>query len=103
MTVLLPSAYNRTVCLTADLRADASGNATATFEPALNEIPDEGATVETVAPFIAFSPVAAEQGFSMSQGVSGASFDVEEAFGPTAIGDPPTFDTDAMFTFDEDA
>lgn len=79
MTVPLPSGHSRAVCLTADLRADGSGNATATFRPALNETPTLGATVETTDPFIPMSPVESEQGFGMADGVSGASFDVEEA------------------------
>lgn len=79
MTVPLPSGHNRTVCLTADLRADASGDATATFEPALGEIPDSGETVETADPFIPMSLADPTQGFSLSEGISGASFDVEEA------------------------
>lgn len=79
MTVPLPSGHFRTVCLTADLRADASGNATATFEPALGEVPDEGEEVETTDPFIPMSLVEPEQGFVASQGVSGTSFDVEES------------------------
>lgn len=79
MTVPLPSGHNRTVCLTNDLRTDASGNATATFEPALGETPVEGATVETVDPFIPMSPVEPTQGLGSADGVSGASFDVEEA------------------------
>jgi len=79
MTVPLPSGHARAVCLTAELRADGSGDATATFEPALNETPTVGATVETTDPYIPMSPVESVQGLSSSQGVSGASFDVEEA------------------------
>jgi hypothetical protein len=79
MTVPLPSGHSRAVCLTADLRADASGNATAQFEPALNEAPDAGAVVETTAPFIPMAPTTPLVGFSASQGVSGTSLDVEES------------------------
>ena len=79
MSVPLPSGHTRAVCLVSDLKADGSGNATAQFEPALNETPTEGATVETVAPFIPMSFVEPEQGFGMDNGVSGANFDVEEA------------------------
>ena len=79
MTVPLPSGHARAVCLVSDLRADATGNATAQFEPALNEIPAEGATVETVDPYIPMSLVDPTQGFGLANGVSGTSFDVEEA------------------------
>ena len=79
MTVPLPSGHKRAVCLTADLRTDGSGNATAAFEPALNEIPTLAATVETAAPFIPMSPSEPTQGLDSADGVSGASFDVEEA------------------------
>ena len=79
LTVPLPSGKYRAVCLTADLRTDASGEAVAAFEPALSETPALGATVETANPFIAMSLVETTQGFSFADGVSGASFDVEEA------------------------
>lgn len=79
VTVPLPSGHARAVCLTADLRFNASGKATAAFKPALNETPTLGATVETVDPYIPMSLVEDEQGFSLNNGVSGASFDVEEA------------------------
>lgn len=79
MTVPLPSGYVRTVCLTADLVSDSSGDATAAFVPALSETPTLGATVETADPYILFSPTEAAQGFGYDGGVAGASFDVEEA------------------------
>lgn len=79
MTVELPSGRFRAVCLTADLVTDASGNATATFRPALTEPPAEGSEVETADPFIPMSLVNPSQGFSTDNGVSAASFDVEEA------------------------
>lgn len=79
MTVPLPSGHSRAVCLTAELRADASGDATAQFEPALGEVPDAADTVETTDPFIPMSLTESRQGFALDQGVSGASFDVEEA------------------------
>lgn len=79
MTVPLPSGHFRAVCLKADLVANGAGTATASFEPALNETPTVGATVETLNPFVPMSPVESVIGFSTSQGVSGASFDVEEA------------------------
>lgn len=79
MTVPLPSGKYRAVCLTADLRTDASGEATAQFEPALSEIPALGATVETADPFIDLSATENALGFSFEDAVSGASFAVEEA------------------------
>ena len=78
LTVPLPSGRYRTVCLVADL-VSASGTGTATFRPALGEVPTTGATVEAINPFIALSPVIDELGLDYSQGVSGASFDVEES------------------------
>lgn len=79
MTVPLPSGHHRAVVLTAPLVTDASGNATATYKPALNEVPVEGATVETAYPFIPMSPVEGTMGLATAEGVSGTSFDVEEA------------------------
>lgn len=79
MTVPLPSGHARAVCLTADLQFDASGNATASFKPALNETPTLGVTVETADPYIPMSLVDPEQGLESADGVSGAVFDVEEA------------------------
>jgi hypothetical protein len=79
MTVPLPSGHYRAVCLSADLVSDGSGNATATFKPALNEVPTLGATIETGSPFVPMSPVETELGLDSDNGVSGASFDVEEA------------------------
>ena len=79
MTVPLPSGKYRAVCLTADLITDSSGEATASFKPALGETPTLGATVETGAPFIDFAPTATIMGLDQQDGVSGVSFDVEEA------------------------
>lgn len=79
MTVPLPSGHKRTVCLTTDLRTGGAGTATATFEPALNETPTLATVVETAAPFIPMSPVEPTQGLDSADGVSGASFDVEES------------------------
>lgn len=79
ITVPLPSGHARPVCLMSDLRTDASGNATATFEPALNETPSVGVTVETVAPYIPMAPVDPIVGLSTSQGISGTTIQVEEA------------------------
>lgn len=79
MTVPLPSGHFRAVCLKADLVSNGSGTGTASFEPALNETPTLGATVETLNPFIPMAPVEPVLGLSMSQGVSGTSLDVEES------------------------
>lgn len=79
MTVPLPSGHFRAVCLTANLVANGSGNANAIFEPALNEAPILGATVETLSPFVAMAPVDTSIGLAMSDGVSAASFEVEES------------------------
>ena len=79
MTVPLPSGHFRAVCLTVDLVANGAGNANAIFEPALNETPTLGATVETLDPFVPMAPVSPIVGFSASQGVSSTSIDVEES------------------------
>lgn len=79
LTVTVPSGHARTVVLTADLRADASGAGTAVFRPALNEVPATGATVETTNPFIPMSPIESRVGLGLSNGISGTSFEVEEA------------------------
>lgn len=79
MTVPLPSGHLRAVCLTADLVANGFGRADAIFEPALNETPALGVTVETLAPFIAMAPVDSVIGLATAQGVSGTSFQVEES------------------------
>lgn len=79
ITVPLPSGYDRTVCLTADLVSNSSGQATVTFEPALGEVPTVGVTVETINPFIRMALVDRTAGLSASGGISGGSFKVEEA------------------------
>lgn len=79
MTVSLPTGHQRAVCLTADLRGEGAGNATAQFRPALSEVPTAGTTVETAYPFIPMAPTEPVMGLSMSSGVSGTGFDVEEA------------------------
>lgn len=80
MTVPLPSGHARAVCLTADLRGDASGNAVAYFEPALNEVPSVGATVETTRPFIPVAFVESEATLGLTGGITTAPLVVEEAF-----------------------
>lgn len=78
MTVPLPSGHWRTVGLTADLVTNSSGQATAQFEPALNEVPANNAVVETGDPFIPVSN--ADAGFSLaySQAVSGTELSLVE-------------------------
>lgn len=78
LVVPLPSGRFRTVCLTADLASNGSGNATAQFRPALSETPNAGVTVETLDPFIAMRPATDVLGFDTDQGVSGTAFDVRE-------------------------
>jgi len=78
MTIPLSSGNVRAVVLMADLFADVAGGATAVFEPAMTVAPPPNAIVETLDPFIPMSLVDPEQGFSRSNGVSSASFEVEE-------------------------
>lgn len=78
LTVPLPSGRYRAVCLISPLTTDSSGNATATFEPALTETPTAGVTVESLTPFVPMSLVDPDQGFSTSQGVSAVQFNLEE-------------------------
>lgn len=52
MTVPLPSGHHRLVVLKANLVADGAGNATASFEPALGEVPATSTVVETINPYI---------------------------------------------------
>lgn len=79
ITVPLPSGHSRAVCLTADLVSNGAGGATASFVPALGEVPTLGATVETKDPFIPMSLAETQQGFGLEGSVSGASFAVVEA------------------------
>lgn len=79
MTVPLPSGHARTVVLLSELRTNGAGSATANFRPALGEVPSPGATVETGYPYIPVRPVAPTLGLSSAGGISGTSFDVEEA------------------------
>lgn len=80
MTIPLPNGHNRLVQLTADLTANASGEAVASFGPALNQTPAENATVETQEPFLPVAQTNSRNGLSYSQGVSGFPLDLEEAF-----------------------
>lgn len=79
MTIPLPSGHARAVCLEDDLIADGSGKAVAAFAPALHEVPASETEVETARPYIPMSPVDTRLGLQTNNGVSTASFDVEEA------------------------
>lgn len=79
ITVPLPSGHARAVCLTADLRTNSSGQATAAFKPELGEVPADNAVIESTDPYIPMAPVEALMGFDTDQGVSGTAFEVEEA------------------------
>lgn len=75
LSVPLPSGRIRTVVLTADL---ASGSNTAAIVPALTEVPTTGVSVEVKNPIIAMSLRESLVGFSSANGVTTATFDVEE-------------------------
>lgn len=79
MTVTLPSGFKALVCLNADLVSNGSGNATASFEPALNEVATVGATVETINPFALMRLTASGQGWSEEGGFQSMAFEAEEA------------------------
>lgn len=80
MTVPLPSGHARAVVLMGDLRGDAAGEANATFEPALNETPAEGAEIETSRPYIPMALVDPEHALALAGGTTSATLAVEEAF-----------------------
>lgn len=80
MAVPLPSGRVRTVCLTADLVSNVGGAATAVFKPMLGVTPTVGATVETKDVYIRMALIEDEQGFNLQDGISGATFDLEEMF-----------------------
>ena len=52
VTVPLPSGHHRIAMLLADLVTDGSGNATATLDVELGEVPTTGVTVETLNPYV---------------------------------------------------
>lgn len=82
MTIPVPIGRPRPVMVTSDMRTDASGNATASFVPALGQTPATDTPVETANPYIpvcSTSPVAA---LNYSNGVSGVSIDLAEDSGP---------------------
>ena len=79
LTVPLPSGHVRAVRLTADLITDATGEAVAEFGPALNEVPDLGATVESANPYVRVAATATRNPIPQSNGISGFVLDVEES------------------------
>lgn len=79
MTVTLPSGFKALVCLNADLVSNGSGTATASFEPALNEIAANGAAVETINPYCLMRLRSIAQGWSEAGGVQSMTFEAEEA------------------------
>lgn len=79
MTVTLPSGHFRAVRLTANLVSNVSGKATASFAPALNEVPVSGAAVDTKTPFVPVSSTSSRISITQSDGISSFSLDVEEA------------------------
>jgi hypothetical protein len=79
LTVPLPSGHERLVMLTADLTADGSGQATATFIPSLDETPVAGAAVETIDPWALVALPDARNGWAISDGVSEFQFTADEA------------------------
>jgi hypothetical protein len=79
MSVPLPSGHVRTVRLTDDLVTNGSGNATAQFGPALNEIPTTGVTVETANPYVRMAATTPRNPLPQNNGISGFVLDVEES------------------------
>jgi hypothetical protein len=68
--------------LTADMRTNGAGNATASFVPALGQIPATDAPVETANPFVPVSSTDTVSALNYSNGVSGVSLSLAEDSGP---------------------
>lgn len=79
MTVPLPSGHKRLVCLIGNLTSNGLGQGTATFLPALNEVPTVGATVETIDPYALVALTASRQGWQDANGLFSFTFEAEEA------------------------
>jgi hypothetical protein len=79
MTVPLPSGHKRLVCLTADLVANGSGVGTATFEPALNEVPTFAAALEITNPYALVNLRERSNGWVRQNGIAQFVLDAEEA------------------------
>lgn len=80
LTVPLPSGHRRLVCLTAPLNSNAAGQAVATFEPELTEVPAPGATVEMQWPYALVRLAGDPAGWDVAPGQQYAfAFSAEEA------------------------
>lgn len=78
ITVPLPSGHYRTCMLTSDLNTNEAGQAIATLNIALGEIPTGGTVVETATPFIPVVNSDNRVSFSYDGSLSGAQFALEE-------------------------
>ena len=81
LTVPLPSGHARAVRLEADLVTNASGQATAVFSPALNEVPVLGTAVETARPYVPVTASTPDNPWIYDDAISGFAMDVEESVG----------------------
>lgn len=79
LTFILPSGHRRMVCLMGDLVANGGGNAVATFEPSLGEVPTPGSAVEMTNPYCRMRFVDRKQGWRTVDGISTHVLDFEEA------------------------
>lgn len=79
LTVPLPSGHYRTAMLTQDLVTNAAGQAVATLNIALGEIPFLGSVVESAEPYIPVRNTDNRASLAFSNAVSGAQFSFEEA------------------------
>jgi hypothetical protein len=79
LTVPLPSGHKRLVCLTADLVSNGSGNGTATFGPALTEVPTSTTPVEMTNPYCPMNLKARSNGWNRVNGIAQFMLDAEEA------------------------
>ena len=82
MTLPVPIGRPRAVMLTADMRTNGSGTATASFVPALGQIPATDTTVETANPFVPVCSIDSASALNYSNGVSGVSLNLVEDSGP---------------------
>ena len=79
LTIPLPSGHHRTVILSADLVADASGNGVASFGPPIDETVAVDTVVETGEPFVPMRMTDPDTALAASNGVTAASIDFVEA------------------------
>lgn len=80
MTVPLPEGNGRLIQLEDDLITDASGEATAVFTPALNQVPVEDAVCETANPYLPVAQANSRTIIGSTDAVSGFALELEEAF-----------------------